>query len=142
MRRVLTSGQLNIPVFFISAILVGFALLVLPFSWAGAGRRSYLDAHFTATSTVCVTGLVTVDTAQYTLLGKIIIVPLIQVGGLGIMSLITVYLTNPLRCISFVNARLIRDSCVETVQHPDREIIRNILLFTFHRAFPGRRASY
>ena len=130
MRRALTSGQLNIPIFFITVILAGSALLSLPASWAGGDGLSYLDALFTSTSAVCVTGLITVDTARYSLLGKLVIVLLIQAGGLGIMSLATLYLTNPRRRISFLQARFIRDYYVETVPHQDREIVRNILLFT------------
>ncbi len=130
MRRALTSGQLNIPLFFITVILAGSALLSLPSAWGGDRRLPYLDALFTSTSAVCVTGLVTVDTARYTLLGKVAIALLIQVGGLGMMSLATLYLTNPRRRISMLQARFIRDFYVENVHHPDREIIRNILLFT------------
>lgn len=75
---------------FAIAIAVGTALLSLPVSTAEGLRAPFADALFTATSAVCVTGLVTVDTGSYwSPLGKFIIIVLIQVGGLGIMTLAT-----------------------------------------------------
>ena len=71
---------------FAVAILLGGVLLWLP--WAHLpGRVSFLSALFTSASAVCVTGLVVVDTgADYTVLGQVIILVLIQAGGLGIMT--------------------------------------------------------
>ncbi|MEL7586314.1 MAG: potassium transporter TrkG [Prolixibacteraceae bacterium] len=70
---------------FLSVIFIGSGLLMLPN--AQAQPVSYLEALFTAASAVCVTGLIVVDTATaYTTLGKIIILVLIQLGGLGIMT--------------------------------------------------------
>lgn len=74
---------------FASVIFVGALLLSLPVS-ARAGRLPFLDALFTATSAVCVTGLVVVDTGTYfTLFGQVVIMILIQIGGLGIMTAAT-----------------------------------------------------
>lgn len=70
-------------------ILVGAILLSLPIS-ARVGRLPFLDALFTATSAVCVTGLVVVDTGTYfTRFGQTVIMFLIQVGGLGFMTAAT-----------------------------------------------------
>jgi len=75
---------------FASAIAVGTAVLMLPASTAGDDGASLLDALFTATSAVCVTGLVTVDTATYwSPFGQGAIMVMIQVGGFGIMTLAT-----------------------------------------------------
>jgi trk system potassium uptake protein len=66
-------------------IFVGAALLELPN--ATTAPISFVDALFTATSAVCVTGLIVVDTAtQFTILGKSIILILIQIGGIGVMT--------------------------------------------------------
>lgn len=71
---------------FLGAILVGGLLLASPWANSEGQFTSLVDAIFTATSAVCVTGLTVVDTATYyTLFGKIIIIVLIQLGGLGIM---------------------------------------------------------
>jgi trk system potassium uptake protein len=72
---------------FAAAIAVGTLLLLLPVARAGDGGAGFVDAWFTATSAVCVTGLVTVDTPSYwTGFGEGVILALIQVGGFGIMT--------------------------------------------------------
>ena len=70
---------------FLFIIFTGAALLMLP--KAHSHPLSFTDALFTATSAVCITGLTTVDTATtYTLTGQIIILLLIQIGGVGVMT--------------------------------------------------------
>ena len=72
---------------FLMFILLGAVLLSLPFASAGPEGVPFLDAVFTATSAACVTGLVVFDTAaKWTLFGKIVILSLIQVGGLGVVT--------------------------------------------------------
>ena len=69
-----------------AAILVGTALLMLPSSSRSGVWTNFVDALFTSTSAVCVTGLIVVDTATYwSPFGKVVILLLIQLGGLGIM---------------------------------------------------------
>lgn len=71
-----------------SVILAGSALLMLPISHTGSADIRPITALFTATSAVCVTGLATVETAtSWTTFGHVVILVLIQLGGLGIMSL-------------------------------------------------------
>lgn len=73
---------------FFSIILLGTFILMLPISSAAGKWTSIVDAFFTATSAVCVTGLVVVDTGTYwSYFGKTIILLLIQVGGLGFMTM-------------------------------------------------------
>ena len=72
---------------FAGVILLGSLLLCLPISTRSGEWASYLDALFTATTSVCVTGLVTQDTGTYwSLFGQIIILILIQIGGMGVMT--------------------------------------------------------
>ena len=74
---------------FLALIVLGTALLCLPFSVVD-GSTHPLVALFTATSAVCVTGLIVVDTGSYfSPLGQVIILALIQVGGLGYMTATT-----------------------------------------------------
>jgi len=71
-----------------AAAVAGALLLALPFSVYDTGRISLLDALFTATSAVCVTGLSVVDIAvEYTWFGQAVVLVLMQAGGLGMMSL-------------------------------------------------------
>lgn len=73
---------------FIAVITVGTLFLMMPFATADNTRLGFIDSLFTATSAVCVTGLIVVDTAtRFSLIGKIILLILIQIGGLGIMVL-------------------------------------------------------
>jgi trk system potassium uptake protein TrkH len=73
-------------------ILLGTILLRLPFAQTGP-TLSWLDALFTATSATCVTGLVVVDTGtHFTFPGQVVILILIQIGGLGVMTIGTVVL--------------------------------------------------
>lgn len=75
---------------FLLVIIMGSLLLNLPFSSRDGRSIGYINALFTATSAVCVTGLVVVNTIeQWTLFGKIVILLLIQIGGLGIMTITT-----------------------------------------------------
>ncbi len=74
---------------FLAIILAGALLLMLPFANRGGQGLSFLDSLFTATSATCVTGLVVADTwTQFNLLGQIILLLLIQVGGLGYMTMV------------------------------------------------------
>ncbi len=89
-RHRLTSAQV-IPVSFLIVIAVGTLLLMLPFSTASGEHTDFLTALFTSTTSVCVTGLVVVDTyIHWTLFGKIVILFLIQLGGLGMISVTSI----------------------------------------------------
>lgn len=74
-------------------ILCGTALLKLPWCQTHPGSLSLLDLLFTSTSATCVTGLLTVPLSEFTLLGKIILLCMIQIGGLGLITL-TIFLMS------------------------------------------------
>ncbi|MGK7916971.1 MAG: potassium transporter TrkG, partial [Prochloraceae cyanobacterium] len=75
---------------FLAVIIVGTLLLMMPFSTSTGTWNNPLVALFTSTSAVCVTGLIVVDTGSYfSFWGQLIILLLIQVGGLGYMSINT-----------------------------------------------------
>lgn len=76
---------------FLAAILIGALLLMLPISSSSGEWTDPLDALFTATTSICVTGLVTLNTAaHWSLFGKTVITILIQFGGLGVITFTTV----------------------------------------------------
>ena len=78
---------------FLGTILAGAFLLTLPFATQTPGCMNVVDALFTAASATCVTGLIVVDTGSYfTPFGKTVILVLIQLGGLGIMTMSTFFL--------------------------------------------------
>ncbi len=77
-----------LPFGFIVVILTGALLLMLPISSKSGMTLPFLDALFTATSATCVTGLVVADTGTYfSLFGQIVVILLIQIGGLGLMTM-------------------------------------------------------
>ena len=72
---------------FLFVILTGSFLLMLPIATQDGQGASFLDALFTSTSAVCVTGLVVKDTATYwTQFGQLVIITLIQIGGMGVVT--------------------------------------------------------
>ena len=78
--RVITIG-------FGGLIILGALLLMLPVSSASGCVTPFSDALFTSTSAVCVTGLVVLDTGSYwSLFGQLVIIMLIQIGGLGVIT--------------------------------------------------------
>jgi len=77
---------------FAGIILAGALLLMTPYASATGDKLSFVDALFTATSAVCVTGLVVVDTGTYfSAFGQSVLLMLIQVGGLGVMTVATFF---------------------------------------------------
>ncbi len=89
-RRLMSHPVRAVPLAFLLVIILGAALLMLPAARTDGGTEGLMPALFTSVSAVCVTGLITVDTATFwTPLGQGIILGLIQVGGFGIMTLAT-----------------------------------------------------
>ena len=73
---------------FATLILTGALLLSLPVASRSGNGMHFIDALFTATSATCVTGLVIADTYQnWTLFGQLVIISLIQIGGLGFITI-------------------------------------------------------
>jgi len=90
-----------LPLGFFCIILIGALLLMLPISTKDGTSMPFLNALFTATSASCVTGLVVVDTGTYfSLFGQIVILMLIQLGGLGFMTMATILFSLTGRRIS------------------------------------------
>ncbi len=116
---------------------MGSLTLLLPSMWAGPEPLRYVDTLFTATSAVCVTGLITVDTAQYTRLGQTVILFLIQAGGLGIITFATLFLASPKKKISFVNTGIIKKYYIENIEFRALHIVRNIIIFTLALELAG-----
>jgi trk system potassium uptake protein TrkH len=128
--------------YFVTVILLGSFLLWLPPAWQGPQRLAYIDALFTSTSAVCVTGLTSVDTSLFSSFGKLVIMLLIQFGGLGIITFMTIFLANPRGKISLASRKLIGDYYVSSVEANPRKIIRSVILFTLAIEVAGAIALY
>jgi len=116
---------------FAGAISAGTALLSTPLATADGGRASLEDALFTATSAVCVTGLVTVDTGTYwSGFGQGVILLLIQLGGLGIMTVASLVAVLFSRRLGF-RTRLIAQAETKALTAADiRRLIGRIVAFS------------
>ncbi|MDI7261310.1 MAG: TrkH family potassium uptake protein [Thermodesulfobacteriota bacterium] len=141
---------------FISVILTGAILLWLPFS-ANSGHLRFIDALFTSTSAVCVTGLVVIDNGKdLSLLGQVITIFLFQIGGLGIITFSTVFFVMMGRGISFKGREIVQTTFLHTPRRDFFAILKSVLIFTlffeslgilllftrFSRDFPVGKALY
>jgi len=115
---------------FLVAIFVGTVLLMLPFS-SQAGHMSLPDALFTSASAVCVTGLIVQDTATFfTPAGKVIILFLFQLGGLGIMTFSTLVLLVAGKRVSIQDRIIIQEGYQHSASSNVKTLIRDIFLYT------------
>lgn len=116
---------------FAGAVAIGTGLLSLPAATQSGERAPLIDALFTATSAVCVTGLITVDTPTYwTYFGQVVIIGLIQAGGLGIMTLATLFTVLVSRRLG-LRARLLAQAETKALDLTDvRGVVRRIVLFS------------
>lgn len=116
---------------FFLVILIGAGLLMLPIASKGAPAAP-LDALFTATSATCVTGLIVRDTfTGWTTFGQIVIITLIQIGGLGFMTVITLVSFAVGKRLSLYDRKVLMQSAGNTTLNGVGGLIRRIVPFTF-----------
>lgn len=110
----LTASQI-IMLGFLCVIAVGTLILMMPFCSMDGRMTSWVDALFTATTSTCVTGLVTVSTyGHWSMIGKVVILTLIQIGGLGFMTCFTMMLMAFGKRVTLRERMVIQDSLNET----------------------------
>jgi trk system potassium uptake protein TrkH len=127
-----------VSVSFVAAALLGAILLSLPAATTSPGSLSFLDAVFTSTSAVCVTGLIVVDTpTAFTPFGHAVILVLIQMGGLGIMAFAvsTVFLVR--RRLTMSEAELLSFMLNEKNRHVVARQLRNVFAVAIGVEFVG-----
>ena len=112
-------------------IISGAILLMLPMASTG-NPLGFIDALFTSTSAVCVTGLTVVDTGKaFSGFGQLIILILIQAGGLGIMTVSTLFLMLTGRRPSLTGQMIVQDTYTHSGKQNPISILKDIVLFTF-----------
>ncbi len=112
-------------------ILLGSLLLMLPISSAAGETLPFVDALFTATSATCVTGLVVVDTGTYfSTFGQVVIMLLIQVGGLGFMTMATLFSLVLKRKISLKDRLILQEAMNQNTMEGIVRLIRKVLLYS------------
>lgn len=115
---------------FLTTIIIGSLLLKLPISHVG--ELSYFDALFVATSATCVTGFSTVTLVDtFTLFGQIVIMSLVQIGGLGFMIIIALILMILGKRITLRNRILLSQSVSNNSLQGLIRLTRKILKYTF-----------
>lgn len=117
---------------FLALIIIGTLLLMIPEATKDRHHLSFIDALFEATSAVCVTGLVVVDTeSTFTLLGQLVLLVLIQIGGLGFMTfgiLIALFLGKN---IGLKGRLMIQESLNQISLEGMVRLVKFVLIFTF-----------
>lgn len=124
-RRTITLG-------FASVIFVGACLLATPLAVEPGKSVGFINSLFTSTSAVCVTGLVTVDTADsFTVFGETVVAVLIQIGGLGITSIGVIAILIASGQISVGARKLAKEAFNLSSEKGLRDVIKAVLYVTF-----------
>lgn len=123
---------------FLVVIFIGSALLALPISSASGEPISYIDALFTATTSTCVTGLVTVPTySTWSVFGQIIILILIQIGGLGVIAFMSAFMILINKKMKLKDYQLIQDAFNLNTLDGLKRFIKYVFIGTFIIEFLG-----
>ena len=117
---------------YLGIILVGTFFLCLPISAKNGGWTAFIDSLLVATSATCVTGLITVDTfLHWTTFGQIVVLLLIQIGGLGFMTFVTLFSFALGRRIGLFERTLLAQSAGAFTKGGILRLVKRILIFTF-----------
>jgi trk system potassium uptake protein TrkH len=112
-------------------ISIGTSLLMLPAASAAGKQLGFVNALFTSTSAVCVTGLTVVDTGNaFSTFGQFILLILIQAGGLGIMTMSTLFLMLVGRRPGLVGQIVVQDAFTHSRERNIFSILKDVVLFT------------
>ena len=131
-KRIALSTTQIILLSFLVTILVGSVLLALPVSSANGEAVPYLDALFTATTSTCVTGLVTLPTVStWSGFGQAVILILIQIGGLGLITIMSGVMLLLNRKMGIGDRLLIQDAFNLNTMSGLSKFVKNVLLGTF-----------
>lgn len=130
--KIMLSAFQFIIIGFVLVILIGTGLLMFPFATQNGTGSSFFDALFTATSAVCVTGLVVQDTATYwSYFGQAVILLLIQVGGMGVVTVGAFLMLMSGKKISFMQRNIIQEAVSAQQVGGVVRLIRFIVIGTF-----------
>lgn len=130
-RRLMTPSRILVMGFIIFALL-GSMLLTLPIATCDGMGLPFLDAVFTATSALSVTGLVVVDTeSTFTVVGQLILLCLIQVGGIGFMTFAAVFAIMLGRRITLKERLLLKEALNQVSMEGIVRLAKSVILFSF-----------
>ena len=131
MKRIRFTTTQIILLSFLFVILLGSILLALPISSANGNAVPYIDALFTATTSTCVTGLVTLPTfSTWSVFGQVVILILIQVGGLGVITIMSGLMLLLNRNLGIGDRLLIQDAFNLNTMSGLVKFVKNVLFGT------------
>lgn len=115
---------------YLIVVLIGAVLLMLPF--AHIGKLTFIDALFTSTSATCVTGLVVKVTPEdFTFFGQFVLLILMQVGGVGYMSIVTLFFLVMRKNLNIHEKNMAKDSLNYSSNLDIQNFLQKVFLFTF-----------
>ena len=131
------SATENLFIYFLFLALTGTILFRFPAFYSDGMPIPLIDSIFTTVSAMCVTGLSTVDMSVFSNSGFLLILLLIEAGGLGLVSFFTIYLALDAKKISLLNRNIIKDYFTDEQQLETKQILREIIFFTLFIQFLG-----
>ncbi|MGO5137452.1 TrkH family potassium uptake protein [Clostridium butyricum] len=138
----ISPGRLIVLGFFM-VIMIGAFLLMSPFSRRNGVDVSFVDALFTSTSAVCVTGLIAIDTADtFNLFGKTVVAMLIQIGGLGVTSIGVGLILLIGRNVGIKQRMLVKEALNLTSMKGIVKLIKAVIIMTISFEIVGAILSY
>ena len=109
-KKVTVSPYLIVLLSLVGIILLGSFLLTLPFAHQDGQWGKYLDSLFVSTSATCVTGLMTINNyGDLTVFGQVVVLIMLQIGGLGLMTFISIFLMALKNKLNYSNRSLLKD---------------------------------
>lgn len=132
MKSLVKQSQLYFMFSFLVLMGIGTLILKMPFCYKGDGVLSWWDAAFMATSSVCITGLTSVPISDFTLAGQLIILSLVQIGGLGVMTLTASIVLFLGRGMSFGDARMMANLSDNFSLRNTEGLLKTVINYTFN----------
>jgi len=130
-KRLVKNPPITFLLSFATTILTGSILLMLPSATVSHKITPFIDALFTATSATCVTGLTVVDTGSYySLFGQLVILVLIQIGGLGIMTISTAFAVLLGQQLTLKVENVMQNVMGEGMKFDMLAMVKNVVLLT------------
>ncbi len=130
--RSLLEPERLLPLSFALVILLGAGLLLLPCSSSGTTHIRFIDALFTSASAVCVTGLTVLDTGKdFSFFGQLMVIALIQVGGLGILTFSNLIILLRMGKLGFSERQVLEQSHGLLPSVSPSQLLKMVFLYTF-----------
>ena len=115
---------------YLAVVFVGAVVLMLPF--AHIGKLSFIDALFTSTSATCVTGLIVKSTSEhFTFFGQCVILMLIQIGGVGYMSIVTLFFLFMKKNLNIHEKTMAKESLNYSSNSDIQDFLKKVFIFIF-----------